>query len=107
MANYQDVKKATIELLDYYAVNVDITSGYGRPKSNPKYSAKTKLATVGLNTYVRRSMLNATNDTMYAKFKSDWRSVGQSKLEDADDIGSFIKLMCKYSSTEVPDGEPT
>ncbi|UDF34091.1 UNVERIFIED_ORG: hypothetical protein LHJ69_16035 [Shinella sp. XGS7] len=107
MAKYQDLKKATIELLDYYAVKVDITPGYGVPKSNPKYSAKTKLATVGLNSYVRRAMLNATNDTMQAQFKSEWRSVGQSELEDADDIGSFIKLMCKHTSTEVPEGEPT
>lgn len=107
MAIYGDVKQATIELLDLYSHEHDINKGYGRPSSNPKYSAGTKLATVGINTYVRRAMMKPTNKYMRERFPADWQSVGASELVGPDTIGGFVSLMCACTNVAVPHGEPT
>jgi len=107
MPIYDDVKSATISLLDTYSHDHNIESGYGRPVSAPKYSAETKLASVGINAYVRRAMMKPTNKYMRAKFPSAWQAVGASDLAEPDTIGAFIKLMCSCARVAVPNGEPT
>jgi len=107
MPNYTDVKAATISLLNIYSHDHDILNGYGKPVDAPKYSAVTKLATVGINAYVRRAMMKPTNEAMRGKFPDSWRAVGASELVDQDTIGGFIKLMSSCNSLAVPFGEPT
>lgn len=107
MPTYEEVKKATIPLLDSYSHEHDIVGGYGKPTTKPAYSAKTKLATVGINAYVRRAMMKPTNNYMRGRFGSAWTSVGASELVDADTIGAFIELMCACTGIAVPNGEPT
>lgn len=107
MPTYNDVKNATIALLDEYSHDHEIVGGYGKPASNPKYSADTKLASVGINAYVRRAMMKPTNNYMREKFPDAWLAVGASDLVDPDTIGAFIKLMCACTSVAVPNGEPT
>jgi len=107
MPTYNNVKNATIALLDKYSYDHEIVGGYGKTASNPKYSADTKLASVGINAYVRRAMMKPTNEYMREKFPDAWRAVGASDLVEPDTIGAFIKLMCACTSVAVPNGEPT
>ena len=72
MPKYDEVKTATIALLSMYSHDHDIVQGYGKPPNKPKYSADTKLATVGINAYVRRAMMKPTNERMRKLFR--WRS---------------------------------
>lgn len=107
MPSYDDVKSVTVSLLDTYSYDHTIESGYGKPASKPKYSAETKLASVGINVYVRRAMMKPTNKFMRAKFPDTWSAVGASDLEGPETIGAFIKLMCMCARVAVPHGEPT
>lgn len=103
---YQQVKDATIALLTTYSHDHDIAAGYGMPLASPKYDADTKLASVGINAYVRKAITKQTNASMGARF-SKWVWVGPLDLADPDTIGAFIELMCLHARVGVPDGEPT
>jgi len=107
MPSYIEVKSASISLLNTYSHDSDILADYGNPVGAPKYSAATKLATVGINAYVRRAMMKPTNNFMRAQFYESWRAVGASELAEQDSIGGFISLMCACNSIAVPFGEPT
>ena len=107
MPSYIDVKTETISLLDTYSHSHDIVKGYGKPVAAPKFSATTRLATVGINAYVRRAMMKPTNEVMRGKFPASWKAVGASELSEQETIGGFIKLMCSCNSIAVPFGEPT
>lgn len=107
MATYEDVKDASIELIDDYASKHEVVAGYGVPKDAPAFSASTKLSNLGVGVYVRRAMLKVVNRTMREKFSDAWEAVGIPELEDADTIGAFIATMCACASVAVPAGEPT
>lgn len=107
MPSYADVKAEAIRLVDLFAKDDEVVDGYGKPKTKPKYSAGTKLPTLGMNSYVRKAMVKSVDRQMREKFGNSWRGVGQSELKDADTIGAFIKLMCACTSVAVPHGEPS
>lgn len=107
MPTYDEVKNATIRLLDKYSHDHDINDGYGKPASKPRYSAGTKLASVSINAYVRRALMKPTNKYMRENFGNAWQAVGASDLVEQETIGEFIKLMCACTSVVVPNGEPT
>ena len=107
MPTYSAVKEETISLLNTYSHDHEIESGYGVPASKPKYSAQTKLASVGINAYVRRAMTTPTNTQMRESFPDAWQAVGVSEMVDPDTIGAFIVLMCAHTGVAVPFEEPT
>jgi hypothetical protein len=107
MATYEDVKAASIKLIDDYASHHEVVAGYGLPEDNPRYSASTKLSTLGVGVYVRRAMLKVTNRTMRKKFPDVWEAVGIPELEESDTLGAFIETMCACASVAVPTGEPS
>ena len=104
---YQAVKDATIALLSDSSHDHDIKANYGQPPASPKYDADTKLATVSINVYVRRSMTKSTNAAMRAIPGMSWHAVGALDMADPDTIGAFLKLMCAHADVTIPFGEPT
>lgn len=107
MPSYSEVKTEAVRLVDLFAKDDEVVAGYGKPKTKPKYSAETKLPTLGMNAYVRKAMVKSVDRQMRAKFGSAWRAVGQGELKDADTIGKFVNLMCACTSVAVPHGEPS
>lgn len=108
MPSYSDVKEEAIRIVDEFATKHNIEAEYGNPPHKPRYSASTRLPSVGINVWVRRAMPKLTSSRMRDRFGSAWQGIGASQLEPIETIGAFIELMCQQTLTPVaPPPEPT
>lgn len=108
MAKYSDVKEEAIRIIDEFATQHEVEKHYGQPKFKPRYSASSKLASLGINMWVRRAMPKRVSSRMYQRFGTAWKGVGITQLETVETIGAFIVLMCLLTGTPVdPFPEPT
>ena len=108
MPKYATVKSEAIALVDEFSTKHQVAKNYGVPANKPKYSAATRLPSIGINVWVRRAMPKRISTHMHSKFGGTWKGIGASQLEPVETIGAFIELMCKQTGTPVdPPPEPT
>lgn len=99
-ATYASTKAAVIELVDDFTP-LDIVPGYG-----DKYSAKTKLAKIGLGDAVLAVMPPRFNKVMRKLVGTAWQAVGPLDTVGCTTVGDLIELACGQSGVAVPTGEP-
>ena len=106
-ATYDDVKEESIKIIDEFAVEDEVAANYLKPPASPKYSAKTSLASLGINAYVRKAITKSVSYRMRCRFGDSWKGVGASDLKDTETRGAFIRLMSGRTGVPVTFGEPT
>ena len=106
MATYDDIKLATLRLIDAWSEDKDIEGNYLLPPDKPKYDAKTDLGSIGVGKLRRRKMTKAVNGRMRSLVGAGWNNVGHLQLADVETIGAFVLLMTRSAQATLPDGEP-
>lgn len=99
-ADFKSVKKAVIDLVDDFTP-LDVAKNYG-----DKYTAKTKLAKIGLTDAVLAVMPPRFNKVMRALVGKSWNLVGPLDTVGCATIGDVIELACGQSGSTMPKGEP-
>lgn len=102
MSAYAKVKAQVIDVIDDFAKQDDVVSGYGT-----MYTAKTKLTKLGLTSAVRSVMPRRFNKALRELVGESWHPVGSIDLVSKATIGDLIELACGQSATPIPTGEPT
>lgn len=101
MVTYAKLKRSVIDVIDDFAKKDDIGKNYGS-----KYSAKTKLDTIGVTAPVRAVMPKRFNKVMRNLVGTAWRPVGSIDLVATDKISDMISIACGQSGVALPQGEP-
>ena len=99
--NYKKLKEAAINVIDDYS-DFDVLANYGG-----KYSAKTKLATLGIGTAMMGFICKPLNKRMRELLGAKWQRVGPADLHGINTIGKMIVLCCGQAGVPLPNGEPT
>ena len=77
-------------------------AGYGG-----KYSAKTKLTTLGISNMLKAFMCKPLNKRMRELVGNTWQRVGPADLAPIASIGKLIERACGQAGVAMPAGEPT
>jgi hypothetical protein len=104
-ASYAVVKAAVIDVVDDFTEK-DVAANYA-PKGVKQYSAKTKLASLGINGPMLAAMPVRFNKALSKVVGSGWTPVGTLDLVGQTTIGHLILLACAAGEIKVPYGEPT
>jgi len=99
--SYAKVKDLVIDLIDDCS-DFDIVAGYGS-----KYSAKTKLTTLGISNMLKAFLCKPLNKRMRELVGNSWRRVGPADLAPIATIGKLIERTCGQGGIPLPAGEPT
>jgi hypothetical protein len=97
--NYTSAKGNAIDVVDDFT-KLDVVANYGG-----KFTAKTKLDSIGIPDVVRAVMPPRTNK-VFRKLVQPWVNVGTVELVQCSSIGDFIKLVCGKAGISIPMGEP-
>lgn len=97
---YAEIKAAVIDVIDDFS-ELDVVLGYGT-----KYTAKSKLLSLGISQPVLAAMPPRFNKSLRKVAGEEWSVVGAIDLVSLKTIGDMILLACGQSSAIVPDGEP-
>ena len=99
--DYEKVKQVVIRVIDYLSED-DLELEYGT-----KFSAKTKLSTLGIPRPMRGWMSRPLNKRLHEVLQRDIRNIGMIDLQETATVGAVINLACKRTATAIPQGEPT
>lgn len=100
-AVYSVVKQLCITVVQGYT-NIDLVDHYGSI-----FTAKTKLADLGITPMVTPAMCNRTNSTFAPAIGSPWHAVGPLDTGGCSTIGDYISLVCHHGAITLPPVEPT
>lgn len=100
MVTYKQLKTAAIDVIDDYS-DFNVMANYGG-----KYTAKTKLTTLGIGSALMAFMAKPLNKRMRDLMGEQWRGVGPADLQSINTIGKMIVLCCGQAGVAIEKGEP-